>query len=120
MTAINRLAFLRYIVIDECLVEATRQNETVTDAGGVTAKLMHKQDLLAAVNARIAEFSEHTKPIAMRTLEKDIVDMETMYGLRIERGRVGGKVHLTYAADSDGIHRAHLAQNELHDQAASH
>ena len=33
MTAINRLAFLRYIVIDECLVEATCQNQTARCRG---------------------------------------------------------------------------------------
>ena len=83
MTAINRLAFLRYIVIDECLVEATCQNQTAADAGVVQEKLMHKQDLLGAVNTRIAEFSAHTKPIAMRTLEKDLVDVQKLFGVNI-------------------------------------
>ncbi|MAI23418.1 MAG: hypothetical protein CL828_05110 [Crocinitomicaceae bacterium] len=103
MASPERNVQLRYIILDACMAKARREESVIWT----------KEALLTEVNRQLRADNPATKPIAMRTLEKDIVDMETMYGLRIERGRVGGKVHLTYAADSDGIHRAHLAQNEL-------
>tara|TARA_Y100000385_G_C13075714_1_gene631324 strand:- start:467 stop:1612 length:1146 start_codon:yes stop_codon:yes gene_type:complete len=109
MTATNRLAFLRYIVIDECLVQATRQNPTLDDADDAPGKLLHKQDLLAAVNARIAEFSEHTKPIAMRTLEKDLVDVQNLFGVKILKLSHNRRAHYRYAQVGMSIRDAALS-----------
>lgn len=112
MTAINRLAFLRYIVIDECLVEATCQNQTAADAEGVPGKLMHKQDLLGAVNTRIAEFSAHTKPIAMRTLEKDLVDVQKLFGVKILKLSHHRRAHYRYARVGMSIRDAALSAEQ--------
>ena len=112
MTAINRLAFLRYIVIDECLVEATCQNQTAADAGVVQGKLMHKQDLLGAVNKRIAEFSAHTKPIAMRTLEKDLVDVQKLFGVKILKLSHNRRAHYRYAQVGMSIRDAALSADQ--------
>ena len=109
MTATNRLAFLRYIVIDECLVQATRQNPTLDDADDAPGKLLHKQDLLAAVNARIGEFSEHTKPIAMRTLEKDLVDVQNLFGVKILKLSHHRRAHYRYAQVGMSIRDAALS-----------
>ena len=112
MTAINRLAFLRYIVIDECLAEATCQNQTVPMPGVSRRKLMHKQDLLAAVNARIAEFSAHTKPIAMRTLEKDLVDVQKLFGVKILKLSHHRRAHYRYARVGMSIRDAALSADQ--------
>ena len=111
MTAINRLAFLRYIVIDECLVEATCQNQSA-HAEGVPGKLMHKQDLLGAVNTRIAEFSAHTKPIAMRTLEKDLVDVQKLFGVKILKLSHHRRAHYRYARVGMSIRDAALSAEQ--------
>ena len=71
-----------------------------------------KKALLSEVNRQLREDNPATKPIAMRTLEKDIVDMETTYGLCIVRARTKGKVHFAYASGNEGMHRANLMENE--------
>ena len=72
-----------------------------------------KEALLQEVNRQLREDNPATKPIAMRTLEKDIVDMETTFGLRIKRARLAGKVHFAYASGAEGMHRANLNENEV-------
>lgn len=72
-----------------------------------------KEALLEEVNRQLREDNSATKPIAMRTLEKDIVDMETTFGLRIKRARLAGKVHFAYASGAEGMHRANLNENEV-------
>ena len=71
-----------------------------------------KKALLQEVNRQLREDNPSTKPIAMRTLEKDIVDMESTYGLHILRARSGGKVHFAYASSAEGLHRPNLKENE--------
>lgn len=102
MASPERNVQLRYIILDACMAQATREESVVWT----------KEALLQEVNRQLREDNPATKPIAMRTLEKDIVDMETTYGLNIVRGRIGGKVHFAYAAGSDGMHRANLTDNE--------
>ena len=46
-------------------------------------KKLFKPELLERVNALLKEASPGIKPIAMRTLEKDIADMQVLYGVEI-------------------------------------
>ena len=103
MASPERNVQLRYIILDACMAQAARDASVVWT----------KEALLQEVNRQLREDNPATKPIAMRTLEKDIVDMETLYGLRIERARSGGKVHFAYPAGSEGMHRANFSENEV-------
>ena len=103
MASPERNVQLRYIILDACMAQAARDASVVWT----------KEALLQEVNRQLREDNPATKPIAMRTLEKDIVDMETLYGLRIERARSAGKVHFAYATGSDGMHRANFSENEV-------
>jgi len=72
----NRLALLRYSILDTCFAspEGTPKERLARgkgkdqEPGGNT--LMFKEDLLDLVNKRLQEAVPGTKPIAMRTLEK--------------------------------------------------
>jgi len=103
MASPERNVQLRYIILDACMAQAARDESVVWT----------KEALLQEVNRQLREDNPSTKPIAMRTLEKDIVDMESTYGLRIIRARSGGKVHFAYASSSEGMHRASLKENEV-------
>ena len=106
MASPERNVQLRYIILDACMAQAARDASVVWT----------KEALLQEVNRQLREDNPATKPIAMRTLEKDIVDMEAMYGLRIERTWSGGKVHFAYPAGSEGsegMHRANFSENEV-------
>ena len=102
MASPERNVQLRYIILDACMAQAARDNTVIWT----------KKALLSEVNRQLREDNPATKPIAMRTLEKDIVDMETTYGLRIVRARTKGKVHFAYASGNEGMHRANLMENE--------
>ena len=103
MASPERNVQLRYIILDACMAQAARDESVVWT----------KEALLQEVNRQLREDNPSTKPIAMRTLEKDIVDMETTYGLRIKRARLAGKVHFAYASGTEGMHRANLNENEV-------
>ena len=75
MASPERNVQLRYIILDACMAQAARDESVVWT----------KEALLQEVNRQLREDNPSTKPIAMRTLEKDIVDMESTYGLRIIR-----------------------------------
>ena len=80
MASLNKRQ-LRYIILDACMAQAARDNTVIWT----------KKALLSEVNRQAREDNPATKPIAMRTLEKDIVDMETTYGLCIVRARTKRK-----------------------------
>lgn len=107
MNSSHRLAFLRYIVIDECLSEATNQS---VNAG--EDKCWFKEDLLGTINARIADFSAHTKPIAMRTLEKDLVDMQGLFDVKILKLSRSRKAHYRYEREGMSIRNSALSANQ--------
>ncbi|MDE0980172.1 MAG: WYL domain-containing protein, partial [Flavobacteriales bacterium] len=77
----NRLALLRYHILDACFVwgDPTQSDVSVHEQ----PKKVFKPELLERVNALLKEASPGIKPIAMRTLEKDIADMQILYGVQI-------------------------------------
>lgn len=79
LTTPNRLALLRYHILDACFVWG---DPTQSDIPKPPKKLF-KPELLERVNALLKEASPGIKPIAMRTLEKDIADMQVLYGVEI-------------------------------------
>ena len=103
MASSERNIQLRYIILDACFAQSAREESV----------FWTKEALLEEVNRQLLEAHPFTKPIAMRTLEKDIVDMKAIYGVHIESGRRGGKVHYAYADNSDGINKSQLIDNEL-------
>ena len=111
MNPIHRLAFLRYIVIDECLLNKRPLLKSIPlDASGVRSDLpWYKEDLLRAINDRIAAFTPHGKPIAMRTLEKDIVDMQALFGVKINKLSQGRRAHYQYASKGMSIRKVSLS-----------
>lgn len=71
-----------------------------------------KEALLAKVNEELISDAPNAKPVAMRTLEKDLVDIEQLYGVRIDKVRRKSKVHLRYADVHQRLHRGVLAPDE--------
>ena len=102
MASPQRLTLLRYLALDECLTHGARNHSL----------RWFKPDLLQAVNAKLAEHVPHVKPIAMRTLEKDLVDMESHYRVIVTRLRDRGRVYYRYASDHDSIHHAVFQSEE--------
>jgi predicted DNA-binding transcriptional regulator YafY len=110
MNSIHRLAFLRYIVIDECLFEAT--NNASESEAAKEAKIWFKDDLLDAINERIAKFSVHSKPIAMRTLEKDIVDLQALFDVKVLKLSHNRRAHYRYAHSGMSIRNSSLSAEQ--------
>jgi predicted DNA-binding transcriptional regulator YafY len=104
MNSSHRLVFLRYIVIDECLFQATNQ-----DSNAEGEKIWFKEDLLEEINTRIAGFSVHTKPIAMRTLEKDLVDMQMLFDVKVRKLSRNRRAHYCYERPGMSIRHSALS-----------
>ena len=104
MNSSHRLVFLRYIVIDECLFQATNQ-----DSNAEGEKIWFKEDLLEEINTRIADFSVHTKPIAMRTLEKDLVDMQMLFDVKVRKLSRNRRAHYCYERPGMSIRHSALS-----------
>jgi len=115
----NRLALLRYSILDACFSspEGTprdrmkRGGRTNAEPGGNT--LMFKEDLLDLVNRRLQEAVPGTKPIAMRTLEKDLVDMQELYGVKIVKHSLHKRAWYSYASAGMSIRKGKLTGGEL-------
>ena len=105
MNLTHRHAFLRYIVIDECLVQPVKDSEDAASGKSEEESLWYKEDLLAAINQRISAFSPHAKPIAMRTLEKDLVDMQSLFGVEILKLSQNRRAHYRYAKSGMSIRK---------------
>ena len=102
MASPERNVQLRYLVIDHCLAEAAADKEQVWT----------KERLLHAINQALLDDNPNAKPIAMRTLEKDLVDMVALYGVNILSKRRSGKVHYGYANEQVRIHNGTLQRGE--------
>lgn len=102
MASPERNVQLRYLILDTCLAQAALD----------TAVVWTKEQLLNKVNEGLLADAPNAKPVAMRTLEKDLVDMETVFGVQIQKGRINGKVHLRYTNADQRIHRAELDGDE--------
>ncbi len=107
MNSNHRLAFLRYIVIDQCLSRATNKSADADDE-----ETWFKEDLLEAINQRLAEFSVHTKPIAMRTLEKDLVDMQTLFDVKVKKMSRNRRAHYRYERPEMSIRNTALSARQ--------
>lgn len=102
----NRLATLRYAVLDECFTRDPNHQS------GEPLPRYFKKDLLDLVNKRLKEAMPGTKPIAMRTLEKDIQDMQRIFGVRIVRYHEHKKAFYAYAQRGMTIRAAALTGAE--------
>lgn len=102
----NRLATLRYAVLDECFTRDPKHQS------GEPLPRYFKKDLLELVNKRLKEAMPGTKPIAMRTLEKDIQDMQRIFGVRIVRYHEHKKAFYAYAQRGMTIRAAALTGAE--------
>ncbi len=115
----NRFALLRYSILDACFTspEGTprerrqRGKEAALDPGGNT--LMFKEDLLDLVNRRLQEAAPGTKAIAMRTLEKDLVDMQRLYGVKIVKHSLHKRAWYSYASSGMSIRKGKLSSSEM-------
>jgi hypothetical protein len=114
----NRLALLRYSILDACFAspEGTPKERLARgkgkdqEPGGNT--LMFKEDLLDLVNKRLQEAIPGTKPIAMRTLEKDLVDMQRLYGVKIVKHSLHKRAWYSYATAGMSIRKGRLSSAE--------
>ncbi|MDA0912554.1 MAG: WYL domain-containing protein [Bacteroidetes bacterium] len=102
MASPERHAHWRYFILDECFSEAQEDDQI----------RWFKTNLLLEVNRRLKAIHPGTKPIAMRTLEKDLVDFEKIYGVSIERRREKGKIYFAYPKGQIGIHTGELSSKE--------
>lgn len=102
----NRLATLRYAVLDECFTRDPNHRS------GEPLPRYFKKDLLELVNKRLKEAMPGTKPIAMRTLEKDIQDMQRIFGVHIVRYHEHKKAFYAYAQRGMTIRAAALTGAE--------
>ena len=102
MASPERNVQLRYLMIDACLHQAAVDPEISWS----------KEALLAKVNEELIADAPNAKPVAMRTLEKDLVDIERVYRVRIDKVRKEGKVHLRYTDPDQRLHRGILAPEE--------
>ena len=102
----SRLATLRYAVLDECFARDPNR------PAGEPLPRHFKQDLLDLVNKRLKEAIPGTKPIAMRTLEKDIQDMQRIFGVKIVRYHEKKRAWYSYAQEGMSIRAGGLTGAE--------
>ena len=88
----------RYIIIDDCLTAATLPD----------GPRWFKEELLEELNRQLKEIHGQIKPMAMRTMEKDLVDLEARFGVQVVRSRDKGRVHYHYSSESVSIHHGQL------------
>ncbi|MGB1075728.1 MAG: WYL domain-containing protein [Flavobacteriales bacterium] len=106
VSSARRLTTLRYAVLDECFTRPPGRNPSEP------LPRHFKSDLLNLVNQRLREAIPGTKPIAMRTLEKDIQDMQRLFGVKIVRYHEKKRVWYSYAQDGMTIRAAGLTGSE--------
>ncbi len=104
----NRLALLRYQVLDASFA----WSDSDLSSGAVTPKKLFKTDLLSRVNEFLKEAVPGIKPIAMRTLEKDIADMQAIYGVEIVKHSDQKRAYYAYAESGMGIGNVGLSSQE--------
>jgi hypothetical protein len=75
-------------------------------------KKLFKSDLLERVNELLKLASPGVKPIAMRTLEKDIADMQLIYGVKILKLSEHKRAYYAYARPDMSIGRSGLRSTE--------
>ena len=102
MASPERYTQWRYLILDDCFHQAAC-NPSIQ---------WFKEALLQEVNRRLSEMNPSIKPIAMRTLEKDLVDFEALYGTEVLRQREGGRVFYRYASPEESIHKGNLSKGE--------
>lgn len=102
MASPERHTHWRYIILDDCLNAAAQQD----------GPRWFKADLLKELNRQMREIHGQIKPMAMRTLEKDLVDLEVHFGVQVMRSREKGRVHFHYSSDSVSIQQAQLHASE--------
>lgn len=102
----SRLATLRYAVLDECFARDPER------PAGEPLPRFFKQDLLDLVNKRLKEAIPGTKAIAMRTLEKDIQDMQRLFGVKIVRYHEKKRAWYSYAQEGMTIRAGGLTGAE--------
>jgi hypothetical protein len=102
MASPERYTQWRYLILDDCFHQAALDPSI----------RWFKEALLQEVNRRLTEMNPSIKPIAMRTLEKDLVDFEGLYGTEVLRQREGGKVYYRYASPEESIHQGNLSKEE--------
>ena len=106
----NRLALLRYHILDACFT--WHQVEGDLSDGEPESKRLYKTDLLQRVNLLLKEASPGIKPIAMRTLEKDIADMQVLYGVQIIKHSDRKRAYYVYAEPEMSIGSSTLSAEE--------
>ena len=81
--------------MDECFVWGDPTRNHVSEHA--QPNKMFKPELLERVNALLKEASPGIKPIAMRTLEKDIADMQMLYGVEIVKHSDHKRAYYAYS-----------------------
>lgn len=111
MASPERLAYLRYRILDACLFIPVH-SESEEPIPPVPSHRWSKLELLDEVNAQLRSVNPHLKPIAMRTMEKDFFDMERLFGVKIAKTYEGKKPHYHYAKPGMSIASVNLSQAE--------
>jgi hypothetical protein len=98
------LTQVRYLALDE--VFSYQEGERLPEPP------IYKEDLLKHVNKRIREADKAAPPIAMRTLEKDIQDIQQIYGVRVKKLSRAKRAYYCYAEPGMQIRRSRLRAGE--------
>lgn len=98
------LTQVRYLALDE--VFSYQEGERLPDPP------YFKEDLLKHVNKRLREADRSASPIAMRTLEKDIQDLQQIYGVRVKKLSRAKRAYYCYAEPGMQIRRSRLRAGE--------
>jgi len=98
------LTQVRYLALDEMF--SFEEGERLPDPP------MFKEDLLRHVNKRLREADKTATPIAMRTLEKDIQDLQVIYGVRVKKLSRAKRAYYCYAEAGMRIRRNRLRAGE--------
>lgn len=111
MASPERLAYLRYRILDACLfIPAQSLSEGALPE--TSKRKWSKIELLDEVNGQLRSVNPHLKPIAMRTMEKDFFDMERIFSVKIAKTYEGKKPHYHYATAGMSIASVNLSQAE--------
>jgi hypothetical protein len=98
------LTQVRYLALDE--VFSYEEGERLPEPP------LFKEDLLRHVNKRLREADKAAAPIAMRTLEKDIQDLQAIYGVRVKKLSRAKRAYYCYAEAGMRIRRNRLRAGE--------
>ncbi|MGY8942248.1 MAG: helix-turn-helix transcriptional regulator [Flavobacteriales bacterium] len=108
MASPSRLTLLRYHILDECFVVKPQDETQILDK----SEILYKPDLLEKINAHLKEAVPGVKPIAMRTLEKDIQDMQVIFGVQIMKKSLKKRAYYQYAKPEMTIQSGRLNGSE--------